>query len=41
MSPLNAEQAYYARDALAKDIYQRLFNWIVQTINSSLGVITI
>lgn len=38
-SPLNLEQANYARDALAKDIYERTFNWILKTINNSLEVI--
>ena len=27
--PLNAEQAYSARDALAKGIYSLMFNWFV------------
>ena len=38
-SPLNLEQVYYARDALAKDIYERTFNWIIKKINQSLEVI--
>ncbi|RMZ97229.1 unconventional myosin-Ic isoform X2 [Brachionus plicatilis] len=36
MSPLNIEQANYARDSLAKDLYERTFNWILYRINVSL-----
>ncbi len=36
MSPLSVPEAEYARDALAKGLYGRLFNYIVQKINTSI-----
>lgn len=35
-SPLNPEQAVYARNALGKSVYERVFNWLVVRLNTSL-----
>ena len=36
LTPLSVEQALYARDALSKSTYERMFQWLVQRLNSSL-----
>jgi len=34
--PQNVEQASFARDALAKSIYSRLFDWLIAQVNAAL-----
>lgn len=38
-SPVTVEQAYYARDSFAKNIYERVFEWIISTLNHLLMVL--
>lgn len=36
LTPLTVEQAAYACEGLAKSTYERMFQWLVQRLNSSL-----
>ncbi len=37
MSPIDVRAATDNRDSLAKTLYQRLFDWLVATVNTSIG----
>ena len=37
MSPIDVKAADDNRDSLAKTLYQRMFDWLVDKINSSIG----
>lgn len=37
VSPINVKAASDSRDSLAKTIYSRMFDWLVTTVNASIG----
>ena len=37
-SPLTIQESYNSRDAMAKAIYGKMFNWIVKRINDSISL---
>ena len=37
MSPLDVRASTDNRDALAKTLYSRIFDWLVAKVNSSIG----
>ncbi|KAJ3300326.1 Unconventional myosin-Ie [Borealophlyctis nickersoniae] len=37
--PMNVEQAQNTRDALSKAIYSRMFDWIVQAVNTAMATL--
>lgn len=37
VTPLKLEDANSAKDAMAKAIYSKMFNWIVKKINNSIS----
>ncbi len=37
MSPIDAKAATDNRDSLAKTLYSRMFDWLVDKVNTSIG----